>query len=160
MRDKSRGRKLSLFICSMILCYGVEWGGSLFVATSIDTWYMTLEKPAWNPPSIVFPIVWTVLYTMIGIALWKILCNSKAYKVRVIGVFLAQLFLNFSWTFSFFYLQSTFFGLLNILLLFVFIAWNIFVCYPYSKLSAALLTPYFLWVGYATALNFNIWYFN
>lgn len=153
-------KRTLLLILSLLFCYGVEWSASAFTRSSVDSWYMELEKPFWNPPNLAFPIVWTILYTMIGISFWLILCKLKAYTPKVFMAFFAQMLLNFTWSFSFFYLQSPLLGLINILLLLSAISWNIYIFSPYSKLAARLLLPYLLWVMYATTLNFSIWLMN
>ncbi len=153
-------RSALLLILSLLFCYGVEWSASAFTRGSVGSWYMDLEKPFWNPPNLAFPIVWTILYTMIGISFWLILCNPKAYTPKVFLAFLGQMLLNFTWSVSFFYLQSPFLGLINILLLMGAISWNIYIFLPYSKLAARFLLPYLLWVMYATTLNVSIWLMN
>lgn len=149
-----------LLIFSLLFCYGIEWSASIFTRSSVGSWYVTLEKPFWNPPNLAFPLVWTVLYTMIGISFWLILCTAKAYTSRVFLAFFGQMLLNFTWSVLFFYLQSPLLGLINILLLLCGISWNVYVFLPYSKLAAKLLIPYLLWVMYATTLNFSIWLMN
>ncbi|NCF71519.1 MAG: tryptophan-rich sensory protein [Chlamydiales bacterium] len=158
MGEKSKN--VVLLVLSLLLCYGVEWSASIFTQTSVDSWYKKLTRPPWNPPNFLFPIVWTILYTMIAISFWKILRLKQAYQVRVFTAFFLQLTLNFSWSVVFFYFQSSLLGLLNILLLLTAIVWNIYEFKVYSKLAAKLLIPYFLWVLYATSLNIYIWAMN
>ncbi|SCA58562.1 Tryptophan-rich protein TspO [Chlamydiales bacterium SCGC AB-751-O23] len=153
-------KKALVFILSLAFCYTIGLIASFFTQKSVGVWYPSLEKPFWNPPNIAFPIVWTILYTMIGISLWKIICEPKAYKIKVALAFLIQILLNFTWPFSFFYLQSPMIGLFNILLLLLSIIWNIKMFWPYSKVASKLLVPYFFWVVYATSLNISIWYLN
>lgn len=153
-------RKAILLILSLLFCYGVMSAASVFTQSSVDSWYIGLQKPFWNPPKLAFPIVWTLLYTMIGISFWLVLCNKKAYTPKVFLVFFGQMLLNFTWSISFFYLQSPLLGFMNIILLLCGISWNIIVFLPYSKLAGKLLVPYLLWVLYATTLNFSIWLMN
>lgn len=160
MTPLSFRKKSMLFMLSLAICYTVEWTASFFTQSSVGTWYQSLQKPFWNPPNVAFPIVWTILYTMIGLSFWKILCDSRAYRLEVFSAFFVQLLLNFMWSFSFFYLQSPIMGLLNIIFLLIAIAWNIKVFWHYSEIAAKLLIPYLLWVGYATSLNFALWYLN
>lgn len=160
MNPLSFRKRIVLLILSLAFCYAVELMASFFTQSSVGSWYVSLEKPFWNPPNLAFPIVWTILYTMIGISFWKILCEPKAYFFKVFLAFFVQLFLNFTWSFSFFYMQSPALGLFNIVLLLLAIMWNIYVFGQYSKTAARLLIPYVLWVGYASSLNFAIWYLN
>lgn len=156
----SSRKRILLLVLSLIFCYTVEFTASFFTQSSVGTWYVSLKKPFWNPPNLAFPIVWTLLYTMIGVSLWKILCEPKVHRFRVLSVFFLQIFLNFTWSLSFFYLQSPILGLFNIVLLLFAIVWNIYVFNFYSKTAARLLVPYFLWVAYASSLNLAIWYLN
>jgi len=158
--DRQKYKNTMLLLISLLFCYGVEWVASIFTQSSVGSWYRELEKPFWNPPNFVFPLVWTLLYTMIGISFWLILCNKRAYNSRVFFAFFGQMFLNLTWSISFFYLQSPLLGLMNILLLLCAISWNMYVFLPYSKLAVKLLIPYFLWVMYATTLNLSIWLSN
>ena len=160
MKTLSIYRKFILLLFSLFFCYGVEWTASFFTQSSVGTWYQSLQKPFWNPPNLAFPVIWTILYTMIGVSFWKILCEPKAYCFQLFLAFFLQIFLNFTWSFSFFYLQSPGMGLLNIILLLMAIIWNIKLFWAYSETAAKLLIPYLLWVAYATSLNFTIWYLN
>ena len=152
--------KALLLILSLLFCYGVEWSASYFTQTSVGTWYLTLQKPFWNPPNLAFPIVWTILYTMIGVSFWFILCNPKAFSFRAFTAFFFQMLCNFTWSIAFFYLQSPALGLVNIIVLFFAILWNIYVFRPFSNLASNLLIPYLLWVTYAATLNLAIWILN
>ncbi|MEM1282012.1 MAG: TspO/MBR family protein [Chlamydiota bacterium] len=147
-------------LLALVLCYSVEWTASLFTQSSVDTWYKTLIKPSWNPPNIAFPIVWTILYTMIALSFWLILSEPKARHPKPFVAFFLQLFLNFTWSLAFFYLQSPLLGLVNIIFLLVAILWNIREFSKYSLTASRLLYPYFLWVAYAVTLNAAIWYLN
>lgn len=153
-------RKSIYLLLSLLLCYSVEWTASLFTQSSVASWYVGLKKPSWNPPNIAFPIVWTLLYTMIAVSFWLILCKPSAYSLKTFSAFGVQLLANFTWSFAFFYLQSPALGLVNILVLLVAIFWNVMIFHPHSKLAAKLLIPYLLWVLYATTLNFSIWVNN
>lgn len=160
MESFSFFKKMLFFIFSLALCYAVEWGASFFTQSSVANWYVSLKKPFWNPPDIAFPIVWTILYTLMGVSFGIILCNPNAYTFSVFLAFFVQIFLNFTWSFSFFYMESPALGLVNILLLFFAIVWNIYVFNLHSQLAAILLIPYFLWVAYAISLNLAICYLN
>ena len=157
-RDKYKNTIRLIF--ALLFSYTVMWSASVFTSSSVGSWYKALEKPFWNPPNSAFPIVWTILYTMIGIAFWKILCTPKAYTFKVFAAFFVQMLLNFTWSLAFFYLQNPALGLITILALLLAICWNIRVFNEHSKLAVKLLVPYFLWVFYASTLNLAIWYLN
>ena len=156
----TRSRKFLLLLLALALVYAVEWSASAFTQSSANTWYTTLEKPSWTPPKLAFPIVWTLLYTLIALSFWLILCDRRAYKTSVFVPFFVQLTLNFTWSFAFFYLRSSLLGLFNIGLLLAAILWTIVSFRRFSRWAAWLLVPYFFWVVYASALNLRIWMLN
>jgi len=136
--------------------------GSVFTVPSIPTWYAGLAKPALNPPSWVFGPVWTILYALMGIAVflvWKRGWEKKEIKVAL-GVFGLQLFLNVIWSIIFFGLHSPFWALVDIIALWLAIVWTIIVFYRISKPAAYLLFLYILWVSFASYLNYSIWILN
>lgn len=160
MNTKRYIKKTAILIFCLALCYCVGFLGSIFTKSSVDSWYLTLNKPVWNPPKIIFPIIWNIIYAMIGISLWLVIIANKKKNKWVYLPFFIQLFLNFTWSFSFFYMRSPLLGLLNIAVLIPAIYWNIVVFYRYSKKAAFLLCPYFFWVLFAFSLNFFIWYMH
>jgi tryptophan-rich sensory protein len=130
--------------------------GALFNG-SIKTWYSTLNKPSFSPPNWIFGPVWTTLFLLMGISLALVIL-SKETKARKKALFYfgIQLVLNVAWSFFFFYLQSPLLGLLDILLLLIFIATTIYHFHKVNRSAAWLLVPYILWVTFATALNLAI----
>jgi len=136
--------------------------GSFFTISAIPTWYAVLVKPALNPPSWVFGPAWTMLYALMGVAVflvWK--AGWKRKEVRnALGVFGIQLFLNAIWSIIFFGLRSPGWALADIAALWLAIVWTIIVFYKISKPAAYLLIPYILWVSFASYLNYAIWTLN
>lgn len=127
----------------------------------MNTWYNTLNKPAFTPPSEAFSIVWPILYVLIFISFIIMLRNnSNRSKVLAIILFVIQLILNFSWSPVFFYFHNIELAFYIIIALLIFIIWMIVVFYKISKLSAILLVPYLLWVIFATILNYNFMILN
>lgn len=136
--------------------------GSIFTISSIPTWYATLEKPVLNPPNWIFGPVWTILYALMGIALfliWKKGLDRKGVK-KSLYVFGIHLVLNTLWSIVFFGLQSPGLALLNIILLLGSIVLTMVLFYKISKAAMWLLVPYIIWVSFATYLNFSIWILN
>lgn len=150
---------LALIAC-VVLCLGLGWLSGLVTEYSVATWYPTLVKPTWNPPNWVFPIAWTILYTMMGVALWFVWKDDAQNKTAAYTAFGIQLFLNFIWSFLFFYLQSPLLGFIDIVLLWVAIIATIAAFSKHSKIAAYLLIPYLLWVSYAMSLNWFIFIKN
>ena len=125
------------------------------------TWYDTLNKPAFTPPSGVFAPAWTVLYLMIFLS-FMIFIMTKTMQDKTLGVslFLVQLILNFLWSPVFFYWKNITLSFVIIILLLGFLFMTIINFYKISKWSAILLIPYFLWICYATYLNYGFMMMN
>ncbi len=155
-------KKITQLIVSILGCLSVGIVGALFTTPAIPTWYNTLSKPLFSPPSWVFGPAWTMLYIMIGISLYLVWTKKSDAntKQNALYIFFAQLFLNAIWSPIFFGLQSPFIALIIITLLWATIIININVFYKVSKTAALLLIPYLLWVSFATVLNFAIWQLN
>lgn len=140
------------------LCYAAMAFGGIFGA---NEWYAALQKPRWTPPNWVFPVVWPVLYTLMGLAAWWLWRKSGfAGAPWALGLFLAQLVLNAVWSYLFFGLHRIDLALLDIAALWLLIATTIVTFRRHSGLAAGLLVPYFLWVSFATALNGTILMMN
>lgn len=124
-------------------------------------WYYNLTKPELTPPPMVFQIIWPLLYLMIAISL--IIYLKKTPKIqRPLGIvfFSTQLLLNFLWPQIFFKMTSIGGALIILSLLIVTVFYTIIIFKKTSKIAAALLTPYLLWILFAWYLNFEIWHLN
>ena len=119
-----------------------------------NAWYAPLEKPAFQPPGWMFGVVWTVLYAMMGIALAAI-ANEPSSRQRkfALGLFVAQLALNFAWSPIFFAGGMIDVGFLILLVMDVLVTMAIIACWRIRPLAGALLIPYLAWLCVATALN-------
>ena len=135
--------------------------GGIATSQSVQTWYPTLQKPVFNPPSFVFGPVWTILYILIGISYALALKSAQGQDLaRIRLTYWTQLALNLAWSFAFFGLKNPAAGLVVILLLLSAIVATILAFQKSSKVAAALLVPYALWVSFATILNFAIFQLN
>lgn len=154
-------KKIYKLIIALIVPQLAGGLGSVFTASSVRSWYLTLEKPILNPPSWVFGPVWITLFLLMGYALYVVwISESKAKKTLAYVAFAAQLGLNVFWSVAFFGLKSPGLAFVEILILLMAIVFNIFAFYRISRLSAWLLIPYLLWVTFATYLNYSIWVLN
>jgi benzodiazapine receptor len=147
---------------SIIICQLAGVIGSIFTRPAIATWYATLRKPSFAPPDWVFAPVWILLYTLMGIAaylVWRKGLGMKQVRQAMI-LFGGQLILNALWSFLFFGLRSPLAGVIDITILSVVIIFTIQSFYKISKTAGTLLIPYFLWVAFASGLNFSIWVLN
>jgi len=148
-------------ILSLAITLAVGFIAGFATNTSIDTWYATLHKPDFTPPNWLFPIAWTILYILMGIALylvWKQPASNS--RSRALAAYFIQLALNFLWSFLFFKWHAIGWAFVDIVCLWTFIAITIILFAVKSQTAAWLMIPYILWVSYATALNYFIWELN
>lgn len=141
--------------------------GSVFTVKAITSWYRFLIKPFLNPPSWLFGPVWTLLFLLMGISLYLAIRQThtlffKDDKIFYFGLifFGLQWVLNILWSYLFFYLHSPLWGLIDIILLAIFIALTIYYFWRLRPVAAYLLIPYLAWVLFATYLNYSLWRFN
>lgn len=142
-------------LISFAVCYLVSIIGSIFTISSITTWYETLNKASFNPPNWVFGPVWTILYTLMALALYLV-WNKKfnnVQKQHAIEIFSVQLALNLIWSLVFFGAHSPIFALIILFVLWVAILMTILLFRNISKFAAYILIPYILWVSLAFFLN-------
>ncbi|MBD2841110.1 TspO/MBR family protein [Erythrobacter rubeus] len=126
--------------------------------TDLGPWYQSLQKPDWNPPDGIFPIVWTIIYALIwisGITAWRAAPTSASAQ-WVISLFALNGFLNITWSLLFFRLQRPDWAMIELVFLWLSILALIVYCGRFSRLAAALLVPYLIWVGIAGALNWAV----
>lgn len=129
----------------------------ILTSNSID--YNTLNKPPLSPPPILFPIIWSIIYILIGISYYLFKKNSFDDKLETI-IYYIQLLINYTWSILFFTLKLRFFSIIWILLLIITIYLLISLFKQKNKVSAYLLIPYLLWCIYATYLNIGVYILN
>jgi translocator protein len=136
--------------------------GNMITTPQIPGWYAALAKPSFNPPNWAFPVAWTLLFTMIAIAGYRIMRTEADAPGRALALrlFFGQLLLNVSWSAAFFGMKSPLAGLVVIGPFLVAIIWMIMAFRPLDRLAASLMIPYAAWVGFATILNGAIWWLN
>lgn len=120
-----------------------------------------IEKPPLSPPGWIFPVVWTILYVLMGISLYFVLMTkTREDKRPAIISFAVQLFFNFFWSIIFFNAQAYLFAFIWLILLWVAIVVNIYFFNKINTTSAKLLIPYLVWVTFAGYLNLGIYILN
>ncbi len=124
--------------------------------------FAQLNKPPLSPPGILFPIVWTILYVLMGIASYLVLTSgASARQIKeALALYGAQLFVNFWWSIFFFRFEWYFFSFLWLLLLWLLIYLTLQAFYGIRSKAGYLLVPYLLWVTFAGYLNFFIFLLN
>lgn len=152
--------RIKIFVFSLALCVGGGWLTGYVTQHSVKEWYPQLIKPYGTPPDIVFPVVWTILYVLMALALTIVWAGKSPSKTKALIFFFVQLFLNFTWSWLFFYQQSPGYALFDIALLLLFIGLTVHAFWQQSRLAGYLLLPYLAWVSYAAYLNFSIWMLN
>ena len=170
---------------SIIICELAGVVGAVFTTPAINSWYITLNKPSFNPPNWIFGPVWTILFVLMGISLYLVwskklevknelnfkgkkpwnklsqkFLSGSWQKANIILIFATQLILNIVWSFIFFGAHSPSVAFFEILMLWTAILFTIINFYRVSKTAAYLLIPYILWVSFASFLNYFIWVLN
>ncbi len=124
-------------------------------------WYESLNKPLFTPPDDIFTPAWIYLYVLIFLALLTFI-YTKSEKDKKLGYFLfsIQMVLNFAWMPAFFFLKNITMSFVIIIFMLVFTFMTIAEFFKISKMSAALLVPYILWICFAAYLNYGMMYLN
>ena len=135
-------------------------GLSALLAGEIRPVYDSLLQPPLSPPGPVFPVVWTVLYLLMGVALYRVRLAESPEKPRALALFYGQLALNAAWTPIFFRLQQFGFALLWLLVL---LALTVRCALSFGRIdknAGLLLAPYLLWLTFAAYLNWGVYLLN
>lgn len=128
--------------------------------TATSNNYSDLKLPSFAPPGIVFPIVWTILYTLMGISSYLIIQSDSYKKNDALFIYGIQLIINLFWSIWFFTFRFYFLAFIWILLLIGFVVLMIKKFYEISKISAYLQIPYLLWIIFASILNLFVYFLN
>jgi|TARA_B100001093_G_scaffold517182_1_gene597973 translocator protein len=153
----TKHKYLSLFIILCITFIPSIIGG--FITSSFkEPWYSEIILPDFNPPSWVFAPVWTTLYFLMSIAIWKIWINF--FDRKILNIYFIHLFFNATWSIMFFGFHQILFALINLFIILIFIIILIKLYYSKDKISFMLMIPYLLWTSYAFVLNFSIFIIN
>lgn len=157
--QKKKVNVWTLVICLLIV-YAIAFLGSLFTSSAVDSsWYETV-KPALTPPNWVFPVVWNILFFLIGLSLyfsWTA-SKNKNTKKKVTFAFGLNLALNVLWSALYFGLQKPLYAFIEIWLLELSIVYMIHTAYKIDKKAGWLLVPYLTWVSFAIILNWmSVW---
>ncbi len=149
--------KLKVYIKSILI--PVILGGivGLIISKSID--YTSLQQPFLAPPKILFPIVWTILYVLMGIS-YGILESKSLIDSKSKFIYYLQLFFNLLWPIAFFLLKWRLFAFIWIIVLDILVAIMIYEFYKRNKLAGILQIPYLIWILFASYLNIAIYLLN
>jgi tryptophan-rich sensory protein len=153
-------KKTGVFILCLLTCFGAAWLGSLATMPEIGNWYATLRKPVFNPPNWLFGPVWSILYFLMSVALYKIWLSPHPGRRKALSLFFAQLLLNVLWSYIFFRWHLLFIASVEIGLLLALIIIFILYSKPVSKIAGYCFIPYALWVSFAAVLSMSICILN
>lgn len=149
------------FLISLATPLAVDGVSAFLTRDSMET-FQKLNQPPLSPPGWVFPVVWTVLFVMMGVASYRVYMASvpRSEKTAALAVYGVQLMMNFFWP-IFFFLQGWYlFAFFWLLMLWVLILGLLLLFYRISRWAGLLLFPYLLWVSFAGYLNFGIYLLN
>ena len=149
----TKNKYLSLFLILLITFIPSAIGG-LVTSYFKEPWYSEIVLPSFNPPSWVFAPVWTTLYIMMAIAIWKIWASS--FDLKILKLYYIHLFFNGTWSIVFFGLHLIALALVNLLIILIFIVLLMRRYFSKDKISFYLMVPYLLWSAYAFILNSSI----
>lgn len=149
----------------LLLCIAIPLivgGVSAFLTQNGMEVFATINKPPLSPPAWLFPIVWTILYILMGISSYLIVTSGEDENVisGAIRIYGYQLAVNFLWPtffFNFGWYGFSFFWLVLLWILVFFMIWRF---KDISKIAAYLNIPYLIWLTFAGYLNLGIWFLN
>lgn len=149
--------KKTLFII-LLLTLGIGFLSG-FLTKNNTSIYEVLNKPELSPPGFIFPIVWTILFILMGFSAYLIYTSNKNNKVAL-TLYVIQLIVNFFWSIIFFNLKCYLFSFIWLILLLALIIITAIYFYNINKKAAYLLVPYIIWISYAGYLNLGIYLLN
>jgi len=153
----TKNKYLSLLLILLITSLASAIGG-FTTASFKEPWYSEIILPSFNPPSWVFAPVWTTLYIMMSIAIWKIWINS--FDPKILKLYFIHLFFNGTWSIVFFGFHQIGLALINLVIIIIFIILLMKSYFVKDKVSFYLMAPYLLWSSYALILNSSIFLIN
>tara|TARA_A100001015_G_scaffold152245_1_gene168797 strand:+ start:70 stop:531 length:462 start_codon:yes stop_codon:yes gene_type:complete len=152
-----KNKYLSLLIIFLITFIAPSIGGYV-TASFKEPWYSQIILPNFNPPSWVFAPVWSTLYLMMSIAIWKVWV--KFFDKSLLRLYFIHLFFNCTWSIVFFGFHQIWLALINLIIILIFILLLMKKYFKLDKLSFYLMSPYLLWSTYALILNVSIFLLN
>ena len=147
--------KFLTFILFFIITYSASVIGGLATINFKEPWYSLLSKPTFNPPDWIFAPVWTTLYLMMTIAIWKF-WHSKNQDMNTVYIYFIHLIFNTTWSIVFFVFHKMVLALIVLALLICLIIILLFRFRRVNMLSFYMMIPYLLWCSFALILNLNL----
>ncbi|MBR2934253.1 MAG: tryptophan-rich sensory protein [Oscillospiraceae bacterium] len=149
------------YVFWIALAEGVGALAGWLTRDGLDIYKQTVTQPPLSPPPFIFPIVWAILYALMGIGAARVyLTPASNARSRGLLLWLVQLAFNFLWSIVFFNLQAYAFAFFWLIALWLLILWMTISFYQVDKTAALLQIPYLLWVAFAGYLTFGVWMLN
>ena len=155
--------KITRILAVVVTCLVIGYFSGMVTRSSVTTWFPTLIKPSFNPPSWVFAPVWSILFVMVGVAaglVWERIEAEREAVKKALIFFAIQLGLNALWSYLFFGLRNPMLAGLEIIVLWLMIFETYIQFVKINKIAGYLLLPYLAWVSFASVLNGSIWWLN
>ena len=149
-------KKVLYILFGVVICLLVGFLSRLLHEQAMIFWYPTLLKSALTPPDIVLPIVWGVLYILMGISVGLLYNVEDVARKRLLWLFAIQLLFNVCWNYAFFYMQNPALGLVVLIILDALAVIFFTGALKVKKSSAYTFLPYMVWIFFATYLNLYI----
>ena len=149
--------KFKIYLTSILVPVLIGGVVGFLISGSID--YNSLNRPPLSPPSLSFPIVWTILYILMGIS-YGMLKSNNLLDSKISSIYYLQLFFNALWPIAFFLLKWRLFAFIWIIILAILIIIMIARFYEKHKTAGLLQIPYLIWTLFATYLNFGVYWLN
>ena len=146
------------FAIILLITFAAPAIGSYATSTFKEPWYSEIILPSFNPPSWVFAPVWSSLYLMMSLAIWKIWINT--FDIKLLKIYFVHIFFNSTWTIIFFGFHQIGLALLNLIIILIFILILMKEYFKKDKISFYLMVPYISWSSYALVLNTAIFLLN
>ena len=156
MMSKTKWKPL---IISLLISLGVGLLSGFLTRNNINEFNM-LNKPPLTPPATIFPVVWIILYILMGISAYLVYTSNSEYRQKALNIYIVQLFFNFIWSIIFFGLELRLLAFIWLIVLWILIINMIYVFKKVNPVAAYLQIPYLLWVTFAGYLNYMIYLLN
>jgi len=143
----------------IILLFGIA-SGWLGNSGYRNYWFDQFRLPSFMPPGWAFPIAWTILYVLMGVAVARVIAGDGPERRAALALFGLQLLLNLAWSPIFFGLNQALAGLVIILVLILLVAITTILFWRICRAAGALMVPYLLWLCFAALLNAAIVHLN
>jgi len=151
--------KILSFLLFLIVTFSASFIGAFATINYKEPWYSLLIKPSFNPPDWVFGPVWTTLYLLMTIAIWKV-WQSNFRNINIVYIYFIHLFFNTMWSIVFFVFHNILLALFVLIILIGLISYLMMQYRKINLISFYLMIPYLVWCIFASVLNFSILIIN